>query len=208
MSVSFLELLKCFLAHLVAFPFNYCSETWSNNFDFLALIAIPFKYCVTQVDYACTPEEVQQHFQSCGTVNRVTILTDKFGQPKGFAYVEFLEQEAVQEALQLNESELHGRQLKVFNKFSVRRELLAKWHTSRKFLAVICGDWFICVSALSIISVLIFCRLWWKGQMFLEWSSTVQDDSILTMGLGGLMYHLISIPPMVTGEAISFFPLI
>ncbi|KAL0423092.1 UNVERIFIED_CONTAM: Polyadenylate-binding protein 2, partial [Sesamum radiatum] len=68
------------------------------------------------VDYACTPEEVQQHFQACGTVNRVTILTDKFGQPKGFAYVEFLEQEAVQEALQLNESELHGRQLKVMVK--------------------------------------------------------------------------------------------
>ncbi|KAE9450004.1 hypothetical protein C3L33_18097, partial [Rhododendron williamsianum] len=46
---------------------------------------------VDNVDYACTPEEVQQHFQSCGTVNRVTILTDKFGQPKGFAYVEFVE---------------------------------------------------------------------------------------------------------------------
>ncbi|CAA2993391.1 polyadenylate-binding 2-like [Olea europaea subsp. europaea] len=45
---------------------------------------------VGNVDYACTPEEVQQHFQSCGTVNRATILTDKFGQPKGFAYVEFL----------------------------------------------------------------------------------------------------------------------
>lgn len=66
-----------------------------------------------QVDYACTPEEVQQHFNSCGTVNRVTILTDKFGQPKGFAYVEFLEVEAVQEAVKLNESELHGRQIKV-----------------------------------------------------------------------------------------------
>uniref|UniRef100_A0A804U9A5 RRM domain-containing protein n=1 Tax=Zea mays TaxID=4577 RepID=A0A804U9A5_MAIZE len=68
---------------------------------------------VGNVDYACTPEEVQQHFQACGTVNRVTILTDKFGQPKGFAYVEFLEQEGVQEALNLNESELHGRQIKV-----------------------------------------------------------------------------------------------
>ncbi|KAG4910917.1 hypothetical protein JHK87_057033 [Glycine soja] len=66
-----------------------------------------------RVDYACTPEEVQQHFQSCGTVNRVTILTDKFGQPKGFAYVEFVEIDAVQNALLLNESELHGRQLKV-----------------------------------------------------------------------------------------------
>ncbi|KAI3517529.1 hypothetical protein L1887_16744 [Cichorium endivia] len=68
---------------------------------------------VGNVDYACTPEEVQQHFQSCGTVNRVTILTDKFGQPKGFAYVEFVELEAVPNALLLNESELHGRQLKV-----------------------------------------------------------------------------------------------
>ncbi|XP_010536563.1 PREDICTED: polyadenylate-binding protein 1 [Tarenaya hassleriana] len=68
---------------------------------------------VGNVDYACTPEEVQEHFQSCGTVNRVTILTDKFGQPKGFAYVEFVEVEAVQNALVLNESELHGRQLKV-----------------------------------------------------------------------------------------------
>ncbi|KAH7446124.1 hypothetical protein KP509_01G040200 [Ceratopteris richardii] len=68
---------------------------------------------VGNVDYSCTPEEVQQHFQSCGTVNRVTILTDKFGQPKGYAYVEFLETEAVQNALLLNESELHGRPLKV-----------------------------------------------------------------------------------------------
>eukprot|EP01018_Ginkgo_biloba_P017968 Gb_10798 [translate_table: standard] len=68
---------------------------------------------VGNVDYSCTPEEVQQHFQSCGTVNRVTILTDRHGHPKGFAYVEFLEVEAVQNAVLLNESELHGRQLKV-----------------------------------------------------------------------------------------------
>lgn len=37
----------------------------------------------------------------------------KFGQPKGYAYVEFVEVEAIQEAILLNESELHGRQLKV-----------------------------------------------------------------------------------------------
>ncbi|XVF15234.1 hypothetical protein REPUB_Repub09cG0133200 [Reevesia pubescens] len=69
-----------------------------------------------KVDYACTPEEVQQHFQSCGTVNKVTILTDKHGQPKCFACVEFLEAEAVQEELEVNESELHGHQLKVLPK--------------------------------------------------------------------------------------------
>lgn len=68
-----------------------------------------------QVDYECLPEEVQEHFQDCGTVNRVTILTDIHGHPKGYAYVEFLEVEAVQNALQLNDTELHDRRLKVQN---------------------------------------------------------------------------------------------
>ena len=41
---------------------------------------------VGNVDYGATPEELQNHFQSCGTINRVTILCDKFtGHPKGFA---------------------------------------------------------------------------------------------------------------------------
>ncbi|KAI8564455.1 hypothetical protein RHMOL_Rhmol03G0183200 [Rhododendron molle] len=52
-------------------------------------------------------------FQSCGTVNRVAILTDKFGQPIGFAYMEFVLKLLLQNALFLNESELLGRQLKV-----------------------------------------------------------------------------------------------
>jgi polyadenylate-binding protein 2 len=65
------------------------------------------------VDYACTPEELQMHFQSCGTVNRVTILTDKYENPKGFAYVEFLEADAVANALLLNDTEVHGRKIKV-----------------------------------------------------------------------------------------------
>lgn len=38
----------------------------------------------TQVDYASTPEEIQAHFASCGTINRVTILFDKYTGPKGF----------------------------------------------------------------------------------------------------------------------------
>ena len=40
---------------------------------------------VGNVDYAASPEEIQAHFQSCGSINRVTILLDKFtGQPKGY----------------------------------------------------------------------------------------------------------------------------
>lgn len=51
--------------------------------------------------------------QNCGTVNRVTILTDKGGNPKGFAYIEFLEADAVANACLLEGTDLHGRQIKV-----------------------------------------------------------------------------------------------
>lgn len=69
---------------------------------------------VGNVDYGVTPEEIQSHFQSCGSINRVTILLDKFtGHPKGFAYVEFSEPQLVTQALVLNESMLRGRAIKV-----------------------------------------------------------------------------------------------
>jgi len=69
---------------------------------------------VGNVDYAVSPEDLQEHFQSCGGINRVTILLDKFtGHPKGYAYVEFKEPSMVAQALVLNESVLHGRNLKV-----------------------------------------------------------------------------------------------
>lgn len=42
---------------------------------------------VGNVDYGASPEEIQAHFQSCGSINRVTILLDKFtGHPKGYGF--------------------------------------------------------------------------------------------------------------------------
>lgn len=39
---------------------------------------------VGQVDYSTTPEELVSHFGACGTVERVTIVCDKYtGRPKG-----------------------------------------------------------------------------------------------------------------------------
>ncbi|KAJ4407442.1 poly(A) binding protein Pab2 [Gnomoniopsis sp. IMI 355080] len=72
---------------------------------------------VGNVDYSASPEEIQAHFQSCGSINRVTILLDKFtGQPKGYAYVEFTEPGLVPQALVLNESIFKGRNIKVVPK--------------------------------------------------------------------------------------------
>lgn len=91
------------------------------------------EFATGQVDYGASPEEVQTHFHSCGTINRVTILCDKWTQaPKGsdlhyfllyradwvdcssrYAYVEFASPDLVQNALALNESLFRGRQLSV-----------------------------------------------------------------------------------------------
>ncbi|KAG0174831.1 cytoplasmic RNA-binding protein [Apophysomyces sp. BC1015] len=69
---------------------------------------------IGNVDYGTTPEELQAHFQACGTINRVTILCDKFsGHPKGYAYIEFAEPAFVAAATTLNESLFRGRTLKV-----------------------------------------------------------------------------------------------
>ncbi|WRT67340.1 uncharacterized protein IL334_004310 [Kwoniella shivajii] len=72
---------------------------------------------IGNVDYGATPEEIQAHFQACGTINRVTILCDKFtGHPKGYAYVEFAEPSIVQNALVLNESMFRSRLITVREK--------------------------------------------------------------------------------------------
>lgn len=72
---------------------------------------------VGNVDYSATAEDIQAHFQACGTINRITILCDKFtGHPKGFAYVEFAEPDFIDPALALDNSLFHGRLIKVMAK--------------------------------------------------------------------------------------------
>uniref|UniRef100_A0A8C5IM60 PABPN1 like, cytoplasmic n=1 Tax=Junco hyemalis TaxID=40217 RepID=A0A8C5IM60_JUNHY len=69
---------------------------------------------VGNVDYGGTAEELESHFNSCGQINRVTILCDKFsGHPKGYAYIEFEEQSSVKAAVELDESVFRGRVIKV-----------------------------------------------------------------------------------------------
>ncbi|KIV99297.1 uncharacterized protein PV09_09064 [Verruconis gallopava] len=83
---------------------------------------------VGNVDYGASPEEIQDHFKSCGSINRVTILLDKHtGHPKGYAYVEFADPSLVNNALVLNDSEFRGRQLKV----TLKRTNLPGMHRGR-----------------------------------------------------------------------------
>ncbi|PNY02584.1 polyadenylate-binding protein 2-like [Trifolium pratense] len=59
------------------------------------------------------PSKVMTDPDAPSPMNRVIILTNEFSLPKDCAYVEFLKIDDVPKALLLNESELHGRKIKV-----------------------------------------------------------------------------------------------
>merc|ERR1719187_2696448 len=72
---------------------------------------------IGNVDYGANAEELEQHFHGCGSIQRVTILCNKFnGSPKGFAYVEFTDKDSVDTAMALDDSLFRGRQIKVLPK--------------------------------------------------------------------------------------------
>ena len=72
---------------------------------------------VGNVDYSASTEELREVFKECGAIERVTIPTDKFSmQPKGYAYIEFSDQNSVFKAQSLNEKSFKGRKLKVLPK--------------------------------------------------------------------------------------------
>lgn len=69
---------------------------------------------VGNVDYGSTSIELGEHFELCGDVTRVTILSNKVtGHPKGFAYLEFSSVEEATQALAMDASAFRGRRLKV-----------------------------------------------------------------------------------------------
>ncbi|GBE61321.1 RNA recognition motif-containing protein [Babesia ovata] len=67
-----------------------------------------------QVDYAAKPHELQEFFKASGQINRITIIVDKWtGKPKGYAYIEFANEDAVNNALMLNDCVFKERIIKV-----------------------------------------------------------------------------------------------
>ncbi|KAJ1611534.1 Sgn1p-like RRM domain-containing protein [Cryptosporidium canis] len=72
---------------------------------------------VGNVDYGTKLSDLQDLFKNCGSINRITIINDKkTGMPKGFAYLEFCETEAVETALKFDGALFRGRQIKVSTK--------------------------------------------------------------------------------------------
>ncbi|KAH8740848.1 Sgn1p-like RRM domain containing protein [Cryptosporidium ryanae] len=83
---------------------------------------------IGNVDYGTKLTELQDLFKSCGSINRITIMNDKrTGMPKGFAYLEFCEPEAVETALKFDGAMFRGRQIKV----STKRKNIPGYNRSR-----------------------------------------------------------------------------
>jgi RNA recognition motif-containing protein len=64
---------------------------------------------IGNVDYSAHEEELRDMFIGCGDIVRCTLIRNmRTGQPKGAAFIEFTDKEAIEAALILNGKELKG----------------------------------------------------------------------------------------------------
>ena len=70
---------------------------------------------IGNLSYDTAEEDVRMAFEGHGEVTRVNIISDRdTGSSKGFGFVEMSTQHEAEAAIQaLNESEMHGRTIKV-----------------------------------------------------------------------------------------------
>ena len=73
------------------------------------------KLYVGNLPYSATEQTLRETFSQCGTVDSVTMITDRdTGRSKGFGFVEMSSDSEAQKAIQeLNGSTLEDRQIKV-----------------------------------------------------------------------------------------------
>lgn len=75
---------------------------------------------LSNIDFEITPNEIEDFFQDCGEVVRITLFNNnKYihrNHKQGFAYVEFDREACVEKALLLNGSILKGSRVKIRRK--------------------------------------------------------------------------------------------
>uniref|UniRef100_A0A7S1Z4Z8 RRM domain-containing protein n=1 Tax=Trieres chinensis TaxID=1514140 RepID=A0A7S1Z4Z8_TRICV len=71
------------------------------------------KFYVGNLDYGTDEESVRVHFETAGTVGDVSLITDEDGRSRGFAFVTMMTEEDGEKAVQLDGTELAGRNISV-----------------------------------------------------------------------------------------------
>ena len=72
------------------------------------------KIYVGNLDYQMSDEDLKNEFSSYGEIQDVIVIKDhETGRSKGFGFVTFAEESALEKALELDGQEIKGRQLRV-----------------------------------------------------------------------------------------------
>lgn len=72
------------------------------------------KVYVSNLNYSITKDELRDFFSQCGEVLDISIPVDRdSGRSRGFAFVEFADEQNIQAAMQLAGQELKGRNVNV-----------------------------------------------------------------------------------------------
>merc|ERR1719499_1003573 len=64
---------------------------------------------ITGLSYDLTKEVLEKDFAECGEIERVNMVMNEEGRPKGFAFIEYKSEEGVKKALEFHETEYSGR---------------------------------------------------------------------------------------------------
>lgn len=78
--------------------------------------------------FATMPEDLQEHFKSCGQIDRITVRVDDSGRSRGCAYMQFNSESGVAKSLLLDKSTFRGRQLRVASKLVAKKSKVYDGH--------------------------------------------------------------------------------
>ena len=71
-----------------------------------------YKIYVGNLAWSVQPQHLREHFTQCGTVVSTRLLTDrKGGRSRVYGFLSFSSAEELEAALQLNNTEFHGRDI-------------------------------------------------------------------------------------------------
>lgn len=65
------------------------------------------------LSYQSTQDSLEEFFKECGKITNVRIAMNEDGKPRGFAHIEFENEDSVQSALKLSGRDLDGRSIRV-----------------------------------------------------------------------------------------------
>ncbi len=138
-----------------------------------------------QVNFSTTPEELLVYFESCGTVEHIKTVCNKFTMPQGFAYLEFWTSYVYYSLLWIIFVWLREEWTATYNNFSSHW-----WKCGRNHLTWLLGDpdrqsmsksWYLVISPIcwednldvpcqqiQQISIVCICVVVWYSSQFLD----------------------------------------